>query len=123
MKLKIYLPDSSQTNNWIFQLMDEKGQVLKEIKDIHTQTTVYFEYLPPQKYQLKMIRDDNHDGSWTTGNYLKHQLPEKIYLHSGTLLLRSNWDLEQEWKVGEVPLEKPTPAKPPILPSKPEDHK
>ncbi len=48
---------------------------------------------------MKMIYDTNGDGKWTTGNYTIHQQAEKIIYYPGEINVRSNWDLELDWKV------------------------
>ncbi len=59
----------------------------------------YYTYLPAGKYKMKMIYDTNKDGKWTTGNYLNHWHPENIIYFPGEINIRSNWDLELDWKI------------------------
>ncbi len=86
---------------FILQLVNEKGEVFEEedILSDYDKGIFYYKYLPPGTYNLRVIYDTNGDGLWTTGNYLKKQQPEKIIYYSKPITIRSNWDLEMEWKV------------------------
>ncbi len=58
-----------------------------------------YQFLNPGNYSLRLINDDNKNKKWTTGNYFKHQQPEKVKYYPNPITIRSNWDLELEWKV------------------------
>lgn len=79
----------------VIQLTDSKGTLLKEQNLINFKTT--FDYLKPGKYRLKLIVDQNNNGKWDTGNYLKNKQAEKVILYDEDINLRSNWDQEIEW--------------------------
>jgi hypothetical protein len=68
---------TTTTGQWIIQLMDEKGTVLRQFIT-NKSDKVKFELLPPGKYNIKAFYDANSNGVWDTGNYLKHQQPEKV---------------------------------------------
>jgi hypothetical protein len=63
--------------------------------------TLNYSYLYPQKYKLKIIYDTNSNNKWDTGNLLQKQQPEKIIFDTAPVNVRSNWDMELDWKVGE----------------------
>lgn len=96
MTLKIHFADGKGKH--IVQLLNEKENVVRE-EFIEGDEKISCEYLPPGSYKLKMIFDKNENGKWDTGNYLQKQQPEKIIYYSGAITIRSNWDLELEWKV------------------------
>lgn len=87
-----------ENKQWLLQLVDENDAVSKE-KVITASGVVNFEYVSPAQYKLKLIEDENRDGKWTTGNYLKQIQPEKVFYYAETLNIRSNWDLELTWQV------------------------
>lgn len=96
LKLKIVIPETK--NNYIVQLIDEQGNV--QLEDFVKKTEeLNFEYLHPKKYRLKIIVDENNNGKWDGGDYLKHIQPEKVIYNSELINVRSNWDLELDWKV------------------------
>jgi len=84
----------------IVQVLDEKGRVV-DSKYINKPGLAIFDYLSPGKYGLKAIFDENENQKWDTGNYLKHLQPEKIFLSSMPVQLRSNWDYEVSWVISE----------------------
>jgi uncharacterized protein (DUF2141 family) len=95
LKLKIVVSETK--NNYIVQLLDEQGNVQRE-SHIKKAEELNFEYLHPKKYRLKIIVDENNNGKWDTGNYIQHQQPEKTIYNSELINVRSNWDLELDWK-------------------------
>ena len=48
-----------------------------------------------------MSKSGNKNGKWDTGNYLQKIQPEKVIYYDGSINIRSNWDLDLEWKVTE----------------------
>jgi hypothetical protein len=68
---------TTTTGQWIIQLMNDKDAVIRQT-NITKSDKVKFELLPPGKYNIKAIYDANSNGVWDTGNYLKHQQPEKV---------------------------------------------
>lgn len=102
VKLKINLPtvkDSSKLN-YIVQLLDDKESLVRE-SSISNGEIINYEYLYPQKYKLKIIVDENLNGKWDSGDLLKKQQPEKVIYYSELITIRSNWDMDLEWKVAE----------------------
>jgi len=89
-----FLPGS----HYIVQLLDEKENVVRENR-IDKNETLNFEYLRPNKYRLKLIYDENGNGKWDSGNYLKKKQAEKIIYNNEPINIRSNWDADIEWKV------------------------
>ena len=53
--------------------------------------------IPPGKYNLKCIVDENRDGEWTRGNWENKTQPEKVFNYATEITIRSNWDLELDW--------------------------
>ena len=51
------------------------------------------------KYKLKIIFDENKNLKWDSGNLILKQQPEKVIYNVEPINIRSNWDLELEWKV------------------------
>ncbi len=82
----------------IIQLTNEKGTVLKQQIITHSQK-VDFGFLTPGKYGLKAIYDQNGNGRWDRGVYLKRIQPERVAIHPKTFDVRMNWELEEEWSL------------------------
>lgn len=96
LKLKLDLPETS--GNYIVQLLDEKENVVRE-NNIKKSEIINYRYLLPKKYKLKIISDNNVNNKWDTGILQEKQQPEKTIYNVESVEVRSNWDLELEWKV------------------------
>lgn len=72
-----------------------------------------FNFVTPATYYARAFIDVNGDGEWTTGDVASHRLPEDVFYYPKKLLLRKNWDLEQDWSLLETPvdLQKPDAIK------------
>ncbi len=76
----------------IVQLVDEKENLEKSV--ILTNTNKHtFEYIKPGKYFVKVIYDDNQNGVWDSGDYLKNIQPEEVKYAEIKNELRANWDV------------------------------
>jgi hypothetical protein len=58
-----------------------------------------YEQLAPGKYQLKLIYDEDINGKWDTGVYLKHLQPETVVFYNGEISIRQGWDIDITWKL------------------------
>lgn len=79
--------------------LSKKGEVVDTTHINPMNNQLYFEYLPPGDYNLKIIHDTNENAQWDSGNYLKKRFPEKVTIYNGIVTIRSNWDQELEWQV------------------------
>ncbi len=76
----------------IVQLIDDKDKVDKTI--ILTDANKhFFDYINPGEYHVKVIYDDNNNGKWDAGDYLKHIQPEEVKFVKIDEPLRANWDV------------------------------
>ena len=95
--LNVTLPDTS--GQYIIQLMSEKEIIIQEYIVTHS-GMIRFEFLKPGKYLLKAIFDTNSNSKWDIGKFGQNQLPEKVEYYTPALVIRANWDLQEEWKPG-----------------------
>jgi len=96
LKLNISIPETK--NNYVVQLIDEQGNVTRE-DFIKKSEVLNYDYLQPKKYKLKIIVDENSNQKWDIGNYMQHKQAEKTIFNSELINVRSNWDMELDWKV------------------------
>ena len=82
----------------IVQVLNEKSAVVR-YAIAEGPGIMRFGYVPPGRYNFKAIYDENKNGRWDTGNYLKSKQPEKIFLSGKPEQLRSNWDWEPSWTI------------------------
>ena len=94
LKLHLNLPESG---SFILQLVDDKGTLLEERNPSGNQVLDYT-LLQPGSYRLKLIFDANYNKIFDSGDYMQHRQPEKIVYYSKTIAVKSNWDIEEDWK-------------------------
>jgi len=82
----------------IMQLANEKG---KTLRSIYAEGPQVFEFLnlPPSKYLVRLIYDENGNEQWDTGDYLEGRQPEPVIYYPQLIEVRANWELEQTFKV------------------------
>jgi uncharacterized protein (DUF2141 family) len=95
LQLKLTLPEKG---NYYLQFIDSKETVIAE-RPISENKTIDYTLIPPGAYKFKLIYDENNNGKWDAGDYLHKKQPEKVIYYDQPITIRSNWDLEIEWKV------------------------
>lgn len=78
----------------IVELVDEKFKLIAS-EYLITNKEIYFDYLEPAKYYLRIVYDTNKNKQWDTGNFLKKIQPEKIVYYPKQIEVRSNWDINE----------------------------
>lgn len=86
------------------ELLDGQDKPIRYAKVVDGQADFY--YLNPGKYYARLVNDTNGNGVWDTGSYAEKRQPEMVYYYPQELELKANWELEQDWNVTAVPLDK-----------------
>lgn len=92
---------SNVKGNVILQVLDEKEETTLKTVFLKSDQLVTLDFLPPGKYLLKVIHDRNGNSKWDTGNLIRRVQPEKVEYYEGPVTVRSNWDVELNWGLGE----------------------
>lgn len=100
----IFFNVSGADSTAFVQLLDPQDKVLRQVPVIEGKADFY--YLNPAKYTARLIEDRNRNGRWDTGSYEEKSQPEMVYYYPQMLELKANWDLEQDWNVTALPLDK-----------------
>lgn len=101
-----------QLGSLLFSVIGDTGQAyLLIIKDpagkeiireaFVGEEVVNMRHYKPGAYSIELVVDENADGEWTTGNYLKGKQPERIIPYTEQAEIRENWELELDWIVQE----------------------
>ena len=85
-----------QVSQYVWQLLKTDGHVVFE-EIVSPKGKIGYDLLATGKYQIRVIADNNLNGKWDTGIYLKHQQPEEVYIYDQEIEVRSNWQNEIEW--------------------------
>ncbi|MCK4855250.1 MAG: hypothetical protein KAT31_13325, partial [Bacteroidales bacterium] len=84
----------------IIQVIDKNDEIVRASRVIEN-GLIEFPFLEPAGFTLKIVHDDNGNGKWDTGSYLQGIQPESVSFHPGTISIRSNFDMEINWNLGE----------------------
>ena len=96
--MKLKLSFEKKPENYVLQLLNEKGLMVRE-KKISKDGNLFFSFLLPGHYKFRLIIDSNGNGRWDSGKYLEHRQPEPVIIYNGKIEIKANWDLDLEWVV------------------------
>lgn len=103
--LFLLLPDADSTA--VVQLLQSEKKIERQVKSVKGRADFF--YLLPGKYYLRLFHDRNGNGLWDTGDYALGRDPEEVYYFSQPIEVRANWDIEQAWRIHELPLTQQKP--------------
>ncbi|MCF0196649.1 MAG: Ig-like domain-containing protein, partial [Bacteroidaceae bacterium] len=93
----------------VVQLLQRTGKVFTEQRaDKGGHADFYF--LAPGNYYLRAFIDRNGNNRWDTGEYETHTTPEEVFYFPRPLVLRAQWDMEQEWDLRGIPITRQKPT-------------
>ncbi len=93
--INLNLSNLSDSLNYLL-LLKEGDKTIRQQKICDTSNfEMVFKNLKPANYRVTLIKDDNANKEWDTGDYLKRIQPEKVQ-HFDLEELRANWDLDVE---------------------------
>jgi len=95
--LKLNVSFSKKTH-YLVQLLGDKGNIYRQ-DTVGGTSSIFYDGVLPALYGIRVIEDNNNNGKWDGGNYLKGTQPERVYYYPDKINIRSNWDLTQDWKV------------------------
>ncbi len=89
---------SNVEGHYVVQLTDPKSKAVQREFRLNENKKIVFKYLQAGAYGVRVVKDENANGKWDTGNYFKHIQPEYA-----TFLKASDGKLEfglrQSWEV------------------------
>ena len=68
-----------------------------------------FSFIAPCTYYDRAYLDANRNGKWDTGNLAAHLQPEDVFYYPKKIVLRKNWDVDQDWALFETPVDAQKP--------------
>ena len=93
----------------VVQLLNTSGNVERQVNIRDGRAEFY--YVRPGNYYLRCYLDRNRDGKWTTGDWTTHTEPEAVFYSPKLLEVKANWDLNEDWDLTALPLDKQKPEK------------
>ena len=92
-------------SQYILQMVNSNNEIVRKYNSINSDGIYNFELVKPGKYIFRMIRDNNRNKEWDTGNYLKKIQPEEVYYSNFELEIRANWDFNETLNLNEVKID------------------
>ncbi len=84
--------------NYVIWLIDPTNKKV-QTDMISKTTSIKYDHLVPGNYKIKVIKDQNGNGKWDTGNYDKKIQPEQILFFEKQLSVRGFWELEETYEI------------------------
>jgi uncharacterized protein (DUF2141 family) len=78
----------------IVQLVNERFELMAE-KVSWQNESIYFDYISPGMFYIRIIYDENKNGVWDPGSFLNRVQPEKVIYYPTKLEMRANWSLNE----------------------------
>lgn len=103
--LFLLIPDADSTA--VVQLLMGADKVVKQVK-VKDGRADFF-YLSPGNYYIRLFNDRNGNGIWDTGSYADDRQPEEVSYYPQAFTIRANWDIEQTWRLKDLPLDQQKP--------------
>lgn len=98
------LPDSMPA---FVELLDKSDNPIRKAKV--EDGGALFMYLRPDTYYARIVLDKNGNGVWDPGDYEKKTDAEMVYYYNKNFEIKANWDIEEDWDILAVPLDKQKP--------------
>ena len=92
-------------SQYILQMVNSNNEIVRKYNSINSDGLYNFESVKPGKYIFRMIRDNNRNKEWDTGNYLKKIQPEEVYYSNFELEIRANWDFNETFNLKEIKID------------------
>jgi hypothetical protein len=91
------------------ELLNPQDNVVRRIKVRNGSADFYF--LAPGKYCARLINDRNGNGVWDTGAYTEEEKiqPEEVFYYPQIVEPKANWELNQDWDIKALSLDKQKP--------------
>ena len=97
--LFLLLPDADSTA--VVQLLSGSEKLLRQVP-VEEGRADFF-YLEPGEVYVRLFNDRNRNGRWDEGSYAEKRQAEEVYYFPQKFNIRANWDLEQTWRLDDVP--------------------
>lgn len=101
--VQLILPDTGA----VVQLMNSSDKVVRSVRAENNRADFF--YVTPGDYYLRLFIDRNGDGVWNTGLYEQNRQPEEVFYFPKPMALKARWEIEQDWDVRGIPLDKQKP--------------
>jgi len=92
--LKVEVLDSSK--HYIIELFKTTNNITVYSSSIQGNKYLSIKLLETGKYNVRIIEDENKNGSWDTGNLKEKKQAEKVIYFNKIINVKPNWDIEEK---------------------------
>jgi hypothetical protein len=85
----------------LLEVMNRDGAVLRTAL-IQRDSSIRFEALQPGPVRLRLIADQDGNGRWSPGKFMRGLDPEQVWFHPVTVLVRARWDVEAVFSINSI---------------------
>ncbi|HHP7240908.1 MAG TPA: Ig-like domain-containing protein [Cyclobacteriaceae bacterium] len=82
---------TTDSPGYFIQLVDDKYNV---VESIYNEENYEFNLIKPGNYTIRIVNDDNNDGTFNYPNYLKKIEAEQVIFYDDFIEVRPNWENE-----------------------------
>lgn len=82
----------------IVQLVNDRFAISKELY-VKEGEPIYFDYINPGVYYIRIIYDENNNGKWDPGDFKERIQPEEVIFYPSKLEVRANWSLKETFNL------------------------
>lgn len=93
LTLKVVVPDTAKS--YVVELLNEKKELLRA-DPIKKNTNIVYKDFPTGKLYVRITYDANGNGKWDSGSVKARRYPENIWLSPDAIMLRPNWEMDQD---------------------------
>ncbi len=81
--IAVNVAGKSPESKYIVQVVDTKGEVIKELTDVVSGQYEFF-YIPEGEVRIRITEDTNGNGRWDSGSLVERRQPERTEFYVGT---------------------------------------
>jgi len=92
--------DLDSNTTYLVELINEKKDRVYRVDRIDADTPkVLYKQYPGGKYTIRVIRDDNNNGIWDTGDVEQRTFPEPVVYLNKVFTIRANWEQKDSFSL------------------------
>jgi hypothetical protein len=88
--------ESEETKTLLLQVVDTKGGIIGA-EPVQVPGVWMRKEMMTGDYEIRLIEDKDRDGAWDPANIELRRQPERVWVYSGKVSVRANWDLDLRW--------------------------
>jgi len=105
-RLTVTIPDLGDMPAFV-EVLDKNDKVIRREEVVNGVADCLS--MKPGECYLRLILDENDNFIWDPGCYEEKRQPEKVFYLSKKLNLRANWEINETWRIYDLPIDQQKP--------------